>query len=219
MIWDWSYAAECFPAILEASVVTLQAALLGFAIASVLGLVLALVRRSDRWVLSYPVGVVIEFIRSTPILVQLYLFYFGLPALGIDISPFWTGVLTLGLHASTYLSEVYRAGLEAVPRGQWEAAQALNYGRAGAMAHIVLPQAIPPVIPGLGNYLILILKDTPLLSAIAVVEMLQVAKTLGSQSFRYLEPLTIVGVMFIVMSLIAAGLVRQLEQRAREMTQ
>src|SRR5690606_29780824 len=107
------------------------------------------------------------------LLIQLYFLYYVLPTTGIVLSPMVTGVIGLGLHYSSYTAEVYRAGINAVPRGQWEAARSLHLNRWQTYRHVILPQAIPPMIPVLGNYLIAMFKDTPLLSAITIVEMLQ----------------------------------------------
>jgi polar amino acid transport system permease protein len=117
----------------------------------------------------------------------------------------------LGLHYSCFTAEVYRAGIEGVPAGQWDAARALDLSRYQTYRHVILPQAIPPILPALGNYLIAMFKDTPLLSAITVVEVLQQALNFGSEHFRYLEPLTVVGAMYLVLSLISGTLVHWLE--------
>ncbi|MGE4341024.1 MAG: ectoine/hydroxyectoine ABC transporter permease subunit EhuD [Pigmentiphaga sp.] len=215
MIFDWNYAREIFPLLLQALHITVQATVLGMLLAMVLGLLLALARRSPWRLLSWPTAFVIEFVRSTPLLVQLYFFFYGLPALGWKPSALLTGVLALGLHYAAYCAEVYRAGIESVPRGQWEAAQALNLGRWRTATGVILPQAIPPVVPALGNYWVAMFKDTPLLSAITVVEVLQQAKIIGSSSFRYVEPITLVGVMFLVLSLLAAWLVHRTERWLR----
>jgi polar amino acid transport system permease protein len=119
----------------------------------------------------------------------------------------------MGLHYSTYTSEVYRAGLEAIPRGQWEAATALNFSPLRVYSNFIIPQAIPPIVPALGNYLVGMFKDSPLLSAIAVVELMQRAKIIGSETFRYLEPVTLVGLFFIALSLVASALIRRVEWR------
>jgi polar amino acid transport system permease protein len=137
------------------------------------------------------------------------------PQFGITMPALLTGVLALGLHYATYCSEVYRAGLENIPRGQWEAATALNLTPYRTFKDVIIPQAIPPIAPALGNYFIAMFKETPLLSAIAVVELMQTAKILGSFSFRYLEPMTLVGVFFLAMSLIASLLNQQVERWLR----
>ena len=212
-MWDWGYAVDILPDLLKALRITIEATLLGSAIAMVLGLVLAIGRRSRRRLVRLPVAGFVEFVRSTPLLVQLYFIFFVLPDLGLTLSPLVAGVIGLGLHYSTYTSEVYRAGIEGVPRGQWEAALALNFPARRTWTSVVLPQAIPAVVPALGNYLIAMFKDTPLLSAITVVELLNEAQELGSRTFKYIEPITLVGVLFLVVSLISALLIRRLESR------
>ena len=213
MTWDWNFALEILPELLRALIVTVEATLAGSAIAMVLGLVLALLRRSRTRLVSFPTVGFIEFVRSTPLLVQLYFLFFVLPNYGVTLSPFVTGVIVLGLHYATYTSEVYRAGIEGVPRGQWEAARAMNFSRGRTWSSVILPQAIPAVTPALGNYVNAMFKDTPLLSAITVIELLNQAKAIGSQTFRYLEPVTIVGVLFLLVSYATAFLIRRLEVR------
>ncbi|HEX5477162.1 MAG TPA: ectoine/hydroxyectoine ABC transporter permease subunit EhuD [Burkholderiales bacterium] len=213
MIFDWGYAWEILPQLAAALLVTLQATALGMAIALVLGLALALARRSPRRLLSWPVGALIEFVRSTPLLVQMFFLFYVLPEAGVRLSPLSAGVAALGVHYAAYCSEVYRAGLDSVPRGQWEAARALNLGRWRTLRAIIVPQALAAVLPALGNYLVAMFKDTPLLSAITVVELLQTAKLIGAQSFRYVEPITLVGLLFLVLSLASAAALRLLEKR------
>jgi polar amino acid transport system permease protein len=215
MIFDWSYAMEIAPLLARALAVTLQATALGMAIALTLGLALALARRSRHRLLSWPTAALIEFVRSTPLLVQIFFLFYVLPEAGVRLSPLQAGVAALGIHYAAYCSEVYRAGLESVPRGQWEAALALNLGRWRTLRAVIVPQAIPPVVPALGNYLVAMFKDTPLLSAITVVELLQTAKLIGAERFRYVEPLTLVGVLFLVLSLASAVVIRQAEKRLR----
>lgn len=210
--WDWAFAWEILPRLLEGAWITLQATVVGFALALVVGLLLALGRRGPRLV-SIPTTVFIEFVRSTPLLVQLYVLYFILPNFGISMSAFLTGVIGLGLHYGTYLSEVYRAGIENVPRGQWEAAIALNFDTRTTWTNIVLPQAIPPMLPAFGNYFIVMFKETPLLSAITVVELMQTAKIIGARTFSYVEPYTLVGLIFLLLSYPAALVVNRLEAR------
>ncbi|MFQ5959893.1 MAG: ectoine/hydroxyectoine ABC transporter permease subunit EhuD [Candidatus Methylomirabilales bacterium] len=210
---DWDYVVEIFPALLEGLWVTVQVALLAFVVAAVLGLILAIARRSDNRLISTPVSAFVEFIRSTPLLVQLYFFFFVLPRYGLRIPAFALGVLAIGMHYGTYTSEVYRAGIDAVERGQWEAAKALNFSAMRTWRGIILPQALPPMVPSLGNYLIGIFKETPQLIAITVVELLTTAQIIGSRNFRYLEPILMVGVLFFMVSFPASLLVQRLEAR------
>lgn len=216
MIWDWAFAWDILPQIAKAALITIEATALGFILALVLGLILALARRSRHAALSWPAAAFVEFVRSTPLLIQVYFLFFGLPRFGIVLPALETGIVALGVHYSTYASEIYRAGLDNVPRGQWEAATALNFGFWRKMTSVILPQAIPPIVPALGNNLVAMFKDTPLLASIAVLEMLQTAKIIGSETFRYVEPLTIVGIFFLVLSLISAVGIRRLEARLKQ---
>ena len=210
-IVDLKFAWEILPILLKASVITVEATLIGFVLAALLGLILALARRSENKPVSLASAGIIEFTRSTPLLIQLYFIYFILPDFGIRLPAVLTGILGLGIHYSAYTSEVYRAGLEGIAKGQWEAAAALNFSRYNVFRRIIVPQAIPPIVPAIGNYLVAMFKDTPLLSAIAVVELMQRAKIIGSETFRYLEPVTIVGIFFLILSLSAAAFIRRVE--------
>jgi polar amino acid transport system permease protein len=215
-IWDWNYAWEVLPILGEASVVTLQATVMGFALALVLGLVFAVGRMAGPVWLRLAVAGVVEFVRSTPLLIQIFFLYYVMPEFGLTLDAMPAGVLALGLHYGAYCSEVYRAGLENVPKGQWEASLSLNLSPWTTFKNIILPQAIPPVVPALGNYLVALFKETPLLSVIAVLELMQTAKILGSESFQYTEPITLVGLFFLLFSLVSAALIRQVEQRLQQ---
>lgn len=213
-MWDWNYALEILPELLIALRMTVVATLLGFLTAVIGGLLLAFAIRSRFAGLRLAAKGFNGFIRNTPLLVQVFFLYYSLPILaGISLPAFYTGILGLGLHYSTYLSEVYRSGIDAVPRGQWEAAVALNYSKADTWRSVILPQAIPPIIPVLGNYLIVMFKETPILSAITMVELLLTAKNIVSESFRVFEPYTLVGVLFLAISYPSSLLIRRLELR------
>jgi polar amino acid transport system permease protein len=211
MFWDWGFTFEILPLLARASLITLEATLLGFVIAAILGLLFAIGRLYGPGWLSIPLTGLIEFIRSTPLLIQIFFIYFVFPEVGLSLGAMTAGILALGLHYATYCSEVYRAGLVNIPRGQWEASTALNLPSFETFRDVIIPQAIPPVVPALGNYLVALFKDTPLLSAIAVMELMQTAKIIGSEDFRYTEPITLVGIIFLLFSLIAAGLIKLVE--------
>jgi polar amino acid transport system permease protein len=131
----------------------------------------------------------------------------------LTLSPLVAGVIGLGLHYGTYTAEVYRAGIDNVPRGQWEAARACNLSAGQTWREIILPQAIPPMIPALANYLVAMFKETPLLSAITVLELMNQARSIANFHYRYIEPMTLVGVFFLVISLISVAGLRWLERR------
>ena len=211
--WDWNYAISILPALLSGLRVTLIATLLGSILAFALGLVFAVIRRARVPVLDPFVRGFVELWRSTPLLVQAYLIYQVLPDVGITLGSLTAGVLALGLHYACYTSEVYRAGIEAVPRGQWEAAAALSLPPHRVWFGVVLPQAVPRVLPALGNYVISMFKEVPLLLAIGLVEVVTVANQITAQTFRPVEPFTMAGILFLLISYPASVLVRRLERR------
>lgn len=213
MDWDWAFVVEIMPTLLAGLKLTLIISLLAAIVAAILGLAFAIARRSTVKAIALPVVWFVEFIRGTPLLVQLYFIFYVLPGAGIVLSPLVAGVIGMGLHYATYTAEVYRAGIENVPRGQWEAARATNLTMRQTWAHVIIPQAVPPMIPALANYLIAMFKETPMLSAITVLELMNQAKSVANSSYRYVEPITMVGVFFLAMSLVSVVILRWLEHR------
>lgn len=207
----WNFALSALPLLLRGLQVTIAAAVLGFLIALVLGLLFAIVRRSaSRWI-SWPLGCFLEFIRDTPLLIQLFFLYYVLPGYGIILPAFLTGAIAIGLQYSAYMAEVYRAGIDAIDRGQWEAATALNLSRRQTYRDIVVPQAMPRIVPALGNYLVGMLKETPILSTISVVEMLNYAIMIGDRTYQYSLPLSMAGGLMLLITSVFAGLIRGAE--------
>ncbi|MDF1598670.1 ectoine/hydroxyectoine ABC transporter permease subunit EhuD [Mesorhizobium sp. YIM 152430] len=209
--WRWDFTWEILPRLLAATGNTLLAAGLGYAIAVVLGLVLALAQRTPLTVLTVAVREMVEFIRSTPLVLQIFFVFYVGPQFGIRLSPWTAGMIAIGLHYAAYLSEVYRGGLESVPKGQWEAARSLNLSTGRTYFRVILPQALPPSLAGMGNYLVGIFKDTPMLSVIGVAELMHTANAIGSQTYRFLEPFTLVGIIFLLISLPTAAAIRLFE--------
>ena len=210
--WRWDFAIEILPQMLLATLNTILAAGVGYAIATIVGLLFLLGQRTPIKIVNIINREIVEFIRSTPLLIQLFFVYFVLPQFGITLSAWVCGMITIGLHFGTYLSEVYRGALEGVPKTQWEACRALNFTTFYTYRRIVLPQAFPIAIPGMGNYLVGIFKDTPLLSTIGVAELFHAATAVGGYHYRYLEPYTIVGLIFLMLSIPAAIWIRKIEK-------
>src|SRR5690606_26433777 len=153
----------------------------------------------------------VEFVRSTPLVLQIFFVFYVGPQFGVRLSPWTAGMIAIGLHYATYLSEVYRGGRERVPKGQWVAATSLNMSTARTYFRVIIPQALPPSLAGMGNYLVGILKDTPMLSVIGVAELMHTANAIGSETYRFLEPYTMVGVIFLIISLPLAAAIRAFE--------
>lgn len=213
MVWDWSFTVSILPELLQGLRLTVLITALGTMIAMSLGLLFALVRRSRVPLVGRLTGLVLEFIRGTPLLVQAYFAFYVLPAYGLRFSALTTGIIVIGINYSSYTAEVYRAGIDNIPRGQWEAATALGLPVRRKWQAVILPQAVRAVVPALGNYVISMFKDSAVLSAITVLELLGRATVIGSSTFRYLEPLTIAGLLFFLVSYAAAKLIRRLENR------
>jgi polar amino acid transport system permease protein len=214
MSWDWDYAVDIFPDILEAFLrYTLVITILGSVVAAVVGLLFAIIRFLHIPVLAPLVTAFLEFVRSTPIPVQLFFLFYVLPEYGLTWDAEIIGVLCLGLHYACYYAEVYRAGIDAVPKGQWEACTALSIPQRYVWQRVVLPQALRNVLPSLGNYVISMFKETPFLVLISVPEMVTEAQGIGARNFDYVEPLTIAGLIFLAASYPAAVALRRLEKR------
>ena len=213
MLWSWEFTIEILPTLGKGLLVTLKVTFAATAIFLSLGLVLALIQRScPKWI-TVPLNFVTEFVRRTPLLVQLYFVFFVLPEFGIYISPMMAGVFGLGIHYSTYAAMIYGAGIDNVDRGQWDAATALNYSRWHQWVHVILPQAVPPMIPALANLLIGMFKESALLTAITVMELMGQTRTLANESYRYFEPMTMTGLIYLSISLPSALATKALERR------
>ncbi|MDS9471567.1 ectoine/hydroxyectoine ABC transporter permease subunit EhuD [Sporosarcina pasteurii] len=214
MIWSWEVFFDVIPIIFKGMWITLGLTIACYLFAVIFGFFWLLMDQVPSKVFRWTVRWIAEFIRSTPPLVQLFFIYYAwpmVPVVGVSLNPFAAAILGLGIHFSTYLSEVYRSGIESVEKGQWEAATALNLSTSQKWLKVILPQAIPPTIPMLGNYLIIMFKEVPLASTIGVVAMLHLANDYGAQYYKYVEPLTVVALFFLLLSYPSALLIKKLE--------
>ncbi|MBV8914542.1 MAG: amino acid ABC transporter permease [Acetobacteraceae bacterium] len=191
--------AESMPELLEAARGTLEMTLLAFLLAASFGLVLAIVRMAGgaagRLAFLY-----IELVRGTPALTLLFLVYFGLVPLGIVLHAFSAAVVALGLNGAAYLAEVYRSGIGAVDKGQREAAQMIGLRRGKVMRHVILPQALPAVLPPMGNYVVSLLKDTSIASLISAPELMLRSRDLAGTYYLPMEYYLLAGAIYLVMA-------------------
>ncbi|MCW4384221.1 ectoine/hydroxyectoine ABC transporter permease subunit EhuD [Salinibacterium sp. SYSU T00001] len=209
-IWNWELAWEALPTLLVGFfTVTLLVTVVSTAIAAILGLVIAIARRSAPKPIAAVIRFVIDFIRMTPIVVQLLFAYYAFT----NIDPLTIGIAVFGIHYSTYMAEVYRAGIESVPKGQWEATTALSMSRRRTWVAVIIPQAVRATVPALGNYAISMFKDTPFLLSIGVVEMVQAGLVFGGNHFKYIEAITLAGIIFLLASYPTSLLICRLEKR------
>ena len=212
MSFDLDFAISTVPTIFAALGLTILVAIASSIGAATLGFTWEILRRSGR-IMGYVMRFVIDAIRSTPILVQLYFLFFVLPFYGITLPPLFVGVFGLSLYFSGYLAEVFKAGIDAIPRGQPEAAKALGLNRFDTTILVVAPQMLRNIAAPMGNYFVSVLKATPYLAVIAVPEMLGAAFDIASDTFRYAEPVLIAGVIFLFLAVTITQLVKLLETR------
>jgi polar amino acid transport system permease protein len=213
MTWDWAYAASLIPTLLKGLLVTVQVTLLASALALALGVAFAVVWRLKVPIASPVLLVFARVIRGTPLLVQLYIIFFLLPDVVPAMSPMVSAVLGLGINYSTYMAEAVRAGLDGVPAGQWEVATALNLPPRATWTRVVLPQMLPPTLPVIGNYVNSMFKISALVSAISVVDVFSAASIAGNDTYRYLEPFSMVGLLYLIVSVPVTALLHLAEVR------
>ena len=210
---EWT---QYLPALLDGLKLTVLISCIAMALALIGGMVLAVGQLDrEKWWIWLPCRTIVEVVRGTPLLLQIFYAYYVLPHWGIGLSPLQAGVLALALNFSCYISEVYRAGIEAIPRGQIEAGQSLDLSNGQILRKIVLPQAIRIVIPPLGNYFLTLFKDTALLSTISIVELLFATNLIAANNFLYTEMYTIAAVMYFAISFPSSLLLRRLEKRMK----
>jgi polar amino acid transport system permease protein len=205
------HLAEWVPHLLGGLVTTLEITGLCIAMAIVLGLVLAVIRLYGRNVLYWAATIFINFFRGTPVLVQLFLVYYGLPSLGLNLEPFTAGVLALGLNTSAYQAEYFRGAIQSLPAGQMVAARSIGMNRAQALQSIILPQALRLVIPPWSNELILMLKYSSIVFLATVMDLMGTGLELASETYRYFEIFIVVAVMYLIIVLVLTWVLHGLQ--------
>jgi len=204
---------QYLPLLLQGALVTLEISALSMAIAIGLGLLLAVLRVFGPGPVAWSVIGFIEVIRGTPLLIQLFIIFYGLPSIGIRFSPLWAAVIGLGINYAAYEAENYRAGIQSIPRGQLDAALALGLTRIQTIRKIVLPQAIRLVIPPVTNDFIALLKDSSLVSVITMVELTKMYGQLAATNYDYIGIGLLTAAIYFVLGLPIARLSRLLEGR------
>ena len=202
-----------FPRLLSAAGLNLGIAIAAMALALVGGTALTILRTLGIAPLNATIGVVISFIRGTPILVQIFLFYYGLPSIGIDLSPIEAGILAIAFNSSIFITEIMRGGLSGMDPGPIEAAIALGIGARTIWGKVILPQLFIRVMPPLVNELTTVVKGTALLSVITVVEVLRTAQQIACATFRPLETLLAAAVILFIMNFVISHGGKSLEAR------
>jgi His/Glu/Gln/Arg/opine family amino acid ABC transporter permease subunit len=207
------FVNEMLPYLLSGAVMTLKLTFASMALALLLGLAVALLRLSRNRLVRFFSGAYVEIIRGTPLLVQLFIIYYGLPQYDIRLEAFTAGVIGLSINYSAYLAEVFRAGILAIDKGQWEAGCSIGLSRAGLLRYVIVPQAARIVLPPIGNYFISMLKDSALVSTISIVELMRAAQLRVAITFRAMDIYLLVAVLYFAMSYPCALLIRYFERK------
>ncbi|MCM2502354.1 amino acid ABC transporter permease [Aureimonas altamirensis] len=209
----WQNSGQYLPILMEGVAITVTLTLAALVISTLLGLVWALMRYSGIWPLVLISKTVVNTVRGIPILVQLFYIYFVLPEFGIDLSAFQAGAIGLGIAYSCYMAENFRAGLEAIDKGQIEAAHSIGMKWSLMMRRVVLPQALRTVLPPYGNTMIMLLKDTSQASVITVAELTMKGKLVASATFDNMTVYTLVALLYLALSVPLIVLASYLERR------
>jgi polar amino acid transport system permease protein len=223
--WQWYRLPQYFYEIIDGELlwgpliyglmVTIEIAAWGMVLALIIGLITAILRLSNSFAGRIVSTVYLETIRNTPLLVQVSIFYFVLqPILGIN-NPIWTGILCLAFFEGTFASEIMRAGINSVPKGQWEAASTVGLGTVKTYIYVILPQAVPLMLPPLTGIMVNLIKHSAILSFIAVFELTTEARNLIGDTFMSFEVWFVVGPMYLVLTISLSTLVGFMERRVR----
>jgi len=214
---NWGLALDSVPVLVEGAKITVEFTVVSVFFGMILGLVFALGRMAQNKVIRYISSGYIDFFRGTPLLVQIFLIYFGLPQLFTFTLPnnyeYIAGALALSLNCGAYTAEIFRSGIQSIDFGQAEAARSLGMSHYQSMRYIILPQAFRVVIPPLGNEFIAMLKDSSLLAIIAIEDLMYTGKIIAGRTFQPMPVFLMVAVMYLVMTMILSMFVNYTEKR------
>ncbi len=212
MSWDWDFAASIMPTLMRGLLITFWVTILASIIAVPLGLGIALLGRMEFRAVRIATRFLVEIVRGSPIPIQLFFVFYGLPAIGLVLPPMPVGIGVLGLHYACYTADVWRGGIAYVPKGILEAADALHLPSTTKWFRVILPIAARVSLPSLGNYVLIIYKQSALLVIIGVPVLLDQAKVAGYEYFRYLEPYTIAGLLYLMVNIPSVWILRRMER-------
>ncbi len=213
MGFDVAYFLENIPHLLKGAILTVELSVLAIMIGFSMGVLIGMARLSKSRLMRYPAFTYINIIRGTPLLVQLFLIYYGLPQFGIKFSPFLAALTGMALNDAAYVAEITRGAIQSIEKGQWEAGRATGLTFTQSMVHVIFPQAFKRMIPPLGNEFILLIKASSLVSTIAMVELTRTAQLIASATFRPMELLVGAAMIYLAMNLILQYTLSRVEIR------
>jgi len=210
---DFNAVIPRLPYLLKAALVTIEASALILFFGTVFGIIIGVLRVCPFKIIRLTAASYINVIRGTPLLIQLFLIYFGLPSLGITLSAFFSGILGMSINSAGYVGEIVRGGIEAIPKGQWEAGKVLGLSYFKTMRFVVMPQAIRNMLPAFGNEFVTLIKESSLLSTLAITELTMAGRQVRSATYASFETFIVVGIMYFCMTSIATVCLRFLEKK------
>jgi len=213
MAIDWGVYVSALPILWEGTIATLEISFCAIILGTLGGLVLGILSLSAWGPARAFVRGYVDFIRGTPLLVQIFLVFFALPVVGISLNETWSGIAALSLNCAGYVSEIVRGTVSGVEEGQSDAAKAIGMTRIQTIVYILVPQAIRPMLPAMTNELISLIKNSSLLSVIAVYELMNAAKGIIATDFVPFQIYTLVAIFYFIMVSLVASLSRYVERR------
>ncbi len=216
MDFRWDIIIEYAPYLWKGTLLTIGLSIASILLGMILGLFIGLGKTIKNKVLAFPFVLYITIFRGTPLFLQILIIYFGVvPAILGETNGIIAGILAMSLNSAAYVAEIFRAGIESIDRGQMEGSRSLGMTHAQAMRYVILPQAFKRMIPPLGNEFIVLLKDSSLLSVVAVPELMYYGKAMGGQYFKVWEPYLTTAVIYLILTIILSALLNRLEERLK----
>lgn len=217
---DFSFISDYWSYFLLGTANTIVLAIFTLILGAILGVAISLMRLSSRRILSWPARAYISVIRGTPILVQIFIIYYGLPFsfpqtmfLGVDLARFVPGIIALSINSGAYIAEIVRAGIQAVDKGQMEASRSLGFNHGESMKLIILPQAIKNILPALGNEFVTVIKESSIVSVIGIAELMYNAGIVRGATYRPMEPLLIAAFIYFILTSTTTRILGHAERR------
>lgn len=216
MYFQWSLIAKSMPLLVSGAAMTIELTTIAVAVGLFIGTFMGMARVSSFLPVKVLAAVYVDFIRGTPLLVQIFIVYFGIPQLiGAPMPPFVAAIIALGINSGAYVAEIVRAGIQSIDKGQMEAARSLGMTYAQSMAHIIMPQAMRRIIPPLGNEFIAMLKDSSLVSVIAMEELFRKGQIIYTRTYRPFEIYMAVAFLYLIMTFTISRFVQFTERRLK----
>ena len=212
---DFSFLSKYYMFFMSGVKATLFLAFFTVLLGIIFGVFLALGRISKNKIFSFLATAYVEFIRGTPLLVQLFIIYYGLPKLGVQLPDFVAGIITMSINSSAYVAEIIRAGIQAVDKGQMEAARSLGMPHSMTMKNIIIPQAFRNILPALGNEFIVVIKESSIVSVIGIHELMYNADTVRGNTFQPFEPLLVAALIYFILTFTLSKLLGRVERRMK----